>query len=219
MKSIRLTPDGFSLYYLHDNNDMRHVFHPAKENALITNEAPDFFKMDAASKKPLDIIIATHVPMLIPDVVFVKDKAKDYLQLQFDVAQFGESFDEILGRYRSLSFLTQNECSTLNELPCIPVFKSEVSIMYDFLKQQEENDAVMISINDSFADILAVQKGEPVLVNRTRHVENVDILYYTINCMQQMGLSSPTLFVQYFSKPNKKLNELLAQYLDNIIIL
>lgn len=218
-KSIRLTPDGFSLYGLQDDGSLTQAFYPSAENALVTNLAPDFFKFGAEESSLLDIIVATRLPMLIPNVIYEESKDTNYLRMQFDISQLGKSFNESIGRYRSLFFLTQNEYSSLNELNCKPVFKSEISLFYDFLLQQESEESVLLSLNETFADFIVVQKGEPLMVNRTTHIENVDILYYTINCMQQMGLSSPTLYVKQFGKPNKKLNDLLLQYLDNIILL
>lgn len=218
-KSIRLTPDGFSLYDLQDNGTQRQEFYASAENALVTNLAPDFFKFGTTEEEPLDIIVATRIPMLIPDIIYEKSKDTEYLRMQFDISQLGKAFNEPLGRYRSLFFLTQNEYSSLSELHCQPVFKSEISLFYDFLIHQESQESVLLSVNETFADFIVIQKGEPLMVNRTTHVENVDILYYTINCVQQMGLSSPTLYVKQFCKPNKKLNDLLAQYLDNIVIL
>ena len=218
-KSIRLTPDGFSLYGLPENGNLKQAYYPSTENALVTNLAPEFFGLEDNKQMALNIIVSTRMPMLIPDIIYDDAKDKDFLRMQFDISQFGQSFNDPLGRYRSLFFLTQNEYSTLRELNCIPTFKSEVSIFYDFLRQQDSTNTVFLSVNESYADFLVVQNGEPLLVNRTKHVENVDILYYTINCMQQMGLISPTLFIKHFGKSNKKLDDLLSQYLDNIIIL
>ncbi len=218
-KSIRLTPDGFSLYNLSEENGQHQAHYPISENALISNKAPVFFDFEKNTSQPIEIIVATRMPLLVPDIIYDASKDKDYLRLQFDISQFGQSYNESLGHYRSLFFLTQNEYSTLNELPCQATFKSEVSIFYDFLIHQQVDNAVLLSLNETFADFIAVQKGEPLLVNRTKHVEQVDILYYTINCMQQLGMESPTLFVQNFQSQNKKLNDLLSQYLDNIIFL
>jgi len=66
---------------------------------------------------------------------------------------------------------------------------------------------------------MAMHGGEPSFVNRLTRTENVDILYYTLNCMQQFGLASPTLFVQYFSDNNRKLNDLLKKYHQHVVIL
>ncbi len=218
-KSIRLAPNGFSLYRLQEGNNLQQVSYPTAENALITNKAPEFFGFEQGAPQPLDIIVATKTPLLIPEVIYREDKCKEFLQMQFDISQFGQSVSEPLGRYRSVSFLTQNEADTIRELNCLPNIKSEASLLYQFLVEQGKSDCVLLSVNETFADILAVQHNEPLLINRTKHVENVDLLYYTINSMQQLGLNAPTLFVNYFGKPNKKLNDLLAHYIDNIILL
>lgn len=218
-KSIRLTPDGFSLYEMQENGSLQQAHYPTAENALITNKAPEFFGMSNDSSQSVDVIIATKMPMLIPDIIFDESRVMDYLQMQFDISQMGKCFSEQLGHYRSLSFITQNESDTIRELPCQANCISEASLLYQFLLEQNMDEAVLLSVNDSFADILAMQHNEPLLINRTKHVENVDILYYTLNSVQQLGMRNPTLFVNYFGKANKKLNDLLAQYVDNIILL
>ena len=218
-KSIRLTPDGFSLYGEAKGDTLRHTYHANAENALLTLKAPEFFGLSADAEATLDVIVATRPPLLVPDVIFDESKVRDYLRMQFDISQIGEHFCDTLGHYRSLYFLTQNELTALSGLPCKLQYKSEATLLYQFLQSQGESNAVLLSVNDTFADILAVQNGEPLLVNRTTHVENVDLLYHTLNSVQQLGMADPTLFVHYFTKPNKKLNDLLARYLDHIIIL
>jgi len=218
-KSIRLTPDGFSLYGEEKGDSLRQAFHAAAENALVTLKAPEFFQFSEVEKPSLDVIVATRMPLLVPDVIFDESKARDYLRMQFDISQIGEHFCDTLGHYRSLYFLTQNELTSLSGLPYTLNYKSEATLLYQFLQSQGVSNAVLLSVNDTFADFLAVQNGEPLLVNRTTHVENVDLLYYTLNSVQQLGMANPTLFVHYFTKTNKKLNDLLSHYLDNITIL
>ena len=106
---------------------------PAGENVLLTTKAPEFFGMETATPQPIDIIVGTHVPMLVPDVIYDEAKAKDYLNMQFDITHYGQHFSDQLGHYRSLYFLTQNEYDTINHLPCIPHFISEGTLLYRFL--------------------------------------------------------------------------------------
>lgn len=217
-KSIRLTPDGFSLYKV-DGDEIQKKDFSNNQNVLITTEAPAFFNLDNQDLQPVDIVVATHPAMLVPDALYQEDKAQEYLKLQFDITQIGQHFSDQVSHYRALYFLTQNESSTINELRCVPKFKSEASLLYQFLSEQNVADCVMLSINDSFADVVVLHQNEPTLVNRITRMENVDILYYTLNCVMQFGLSEPTFFVHYFNKPNKKLNELLKQYHSNVIVL
>ncbi len=217
-KSIRLAPDGFSLFCLDEGGNLRQERYPAIENALISSKAPAFFPLDE-NKQSVDIVVATRIPLLVPEILYEDSKCLEFLKMQYDISQFGQSFSEPIGQYRSIYFLTQNENDTIRELPCTPHIVSEASLLYRFLIDQEKKDSVLLSINDTFADIIALQNESPLLVNRTLHVENVDLLYYTLNSVQQLGLTRPTLYVHYFSKSNRKLNNLLAQYIDNIILL
>ena len=218
-KSIRLTPNGFSLYKSDENGNVIVEHCQNTENVLLGKRASDFFHLDQTPYQPIDIIVATHAPMLVPDEIYDDTKAQQYLQLQFDTTHFGHHFSDQLNHYRALFFLTQNEYDTINQMACLPKFVSEATLLYQFLNTQTQADAVLLSINDSFADIIAMHKGNPSLVNRITRMQEVDILYYTLNCMQQFALSEPMLYVHYFYQPNKKLNDLLKNYHKNVTIL
>ena len=217
-KSIRLTPDGFSFYKISDN-ELEHRDFVNNQNVLITTEAPKFFDFGSQDIQPLDIVVATQPAMLVPDSIYSDDKAREYLKLQFDISQIGQHFSDQVSHYRALYFLNQNEYSTVNELKCLPRFVSEASLLYKFVSEQNQKDSMLLSINDTFADIIVLHQNEPSLVNRITRMENVDILYYTLNCVMQFGLSAPAIFIHYFSKTNKNLNDLLKQYHNNITIL
>lgn len=218
-KSIRLTPDGFSLYNLSESGKLESRSFPVSENALLTKEAPIFFNFKEASEQHIDVIVGTQTPLLIPDILYEEDKAKEYLRLQYDITQLGKYYCDSLGKYRSLYFLTQNEYATLSALPCSLHFISEASLLCNFLQDIDTSDSLLISVNESFVDIIMTHRNEPVLVNRIFHIEPVDVLYYTLNCIQQYALSEYRLYVQYFGKANKRLNDLLQQYHPNVIIL
>ncbi|MBO4488530.1 MAG: DUF3822 family protein [Bacteroidales bacterium] len=217
-KSIRLTPNGFSLFSLEDGRLKREDY-GNEDNVLLTQKAPAFFQLPDVTDTPVDVVVATHVPMLVPEVIFDESKTKEYLAMQFDVSQLGRAYSDQLGLYRSLYFLTQNECDTLDALPFKPVLKAEATILYDFLLHQSNGDAVLLSVNDGFVDYFAMHANAPALVNRSTRTDNVDVLYYSLNCMQQFGLSEPTFFVHYFNAPNRKLNDLLRQYHNKVEVL
>lgn len=197
---------------------MRREDYGNEDNVLLTQKAPAFFHLDA-SETPVDVVVATQVPLLIPEVIYDESKMKEYLAMQFDVSQLGRAYSDQLGLYRSLYFLTQNECDTLDALPFKPVFKGEATLLYDFLLHQSEEDAVLLSVNDGYVDYFAMHANAPAVVNRSTRTENVDILYCSLNCMQQFGLAEPTFFVHYFNTPNRKLNDLLRQYHNKVEVL
>lgn len=217
-KSIRLTPNGFSLFSSVDGQLKREDY-LNEDNVLLTQKAPVFFDLSEGSDHSLEVVVATHVPMLVPDVMYDDAKMKEYLAMQFDISQLGRAFADELGMYRSLYFLTQNECDTLQAVPFQPVFKSEAAILYDFLLHYAHGDAVLLSVNAGFVDYFAMHSNAPALVNRSTRTENVDVLYYSLNCMQQFGLAEPTVYVHYFDEPNKKLNDLLRHYHNRVEVL
>lgn len=218
-KSIRLTPDGFSLFRQTEGGGLERQDCPAGENALLTTLAPGFFGLCADNMQTIDVIVGTHVPMLVPDVIYDESRARDCLAMQFDLTHYGQHFSDTVGHYRSLYFLTRNEYTTVNQLPCIPHFVSECSLFYRFLRGRGEPEAMLLTVNDGYVDVMAVHGGEPSFVNRLTRTGEVDVLYYTLNGAQQFALESPTLFVQYFNKTNKKLNDLLVKYHPKVVFL
>lgn len=217
-KSIRLTPNGFSLFKQNHSEEIERADFLSTENVLITTKAPEFLSF-TDTIQTIDIIVATHVPMLIPDNIYDDSKAKEYLQLQYNITHFGQNYSDQLAHYRALYFLTQNENSTLNNMNCIPRFKCEATLLYDFLKNQETPESILLSINDTFADVIVIHKQEVMLINRLQSIENADILYYLLNYIKQFGLVDPSVFIHYFYNSNQKLNEFLGQYLSKLIIL
>lgn len=218
-RAIRLTPGGFSFYRQDSTGEMciRHCKYT--ENELITTCAPDFFEFENSDIRPLNVVMATRIPILIPDTLYDDSKSQDYLRLQYDLTHFAQHYSDQLAQYRALYFLEQQEHATLNNMACLPHFVCDATLLYRFLESRNLSDALLLSMNDTFADLIVLHKQEPVLINRLQHIDNMDILYHIINNIRQFGLTAPTIFVQYFYDKNPKLNKLLMQYLPDIIIL
>lgn len=218
-RAIRLTPNGFSFYKQDNAGNVTAKHYKNTENAIISTAAPDFFEFNPDKILPLDVITAIQVPMLIPDEHYDDSKACEYLRLQFDLTRFAQHYSDQLAHYRALFFLEQNENTTLNNMACLPRFVCETALLYQFLSGQNIPEAILLAMNDNFADLVVLHKQEPVLINRLTRVDNMDILYHILNTIKQFGLIRPNLYVHYFYEGNSKLNKLLIQYLPNVIIL
>jgi hypothetical protein len=217
-KSIRLSSDGFSLFDTDENGTLHRQDFQNGENVLLSAEAQKFFRLEN-SNDPLDIIVATHVPMLIPEIIYDDGKAKDYLSIQHDITHYGQHYSDRIGLYRALYFLTQNEHTTISSLPCQLRTVSEMTLFCQFLQEHNHPESMLVSVNDRFVDFLAMHDNQPSFVNRTFHTEAVDVLYYSMNSIQQFGFREPEIIVNYFCAPDKKLNELLQKYHQQVTIL
>lgn len=178
------------------------------DNTLITNEAPRFFN----HSDEINVIVAKHTPMLIPDEIYDPARNMEYLTLQFDTSHLGESFSDKNGIYQSVFFITKNEKDTLGRLTFHFNMVAETTMFYRFLCQQETNESLFISRNRDFTDILAVHKSEIILANRFNLVEPADTLYHIYNVITQFHLQNPALFLHYFAEEDKKLTSLLKTY-------
>ena len=213
-KSIRIAPDGFSLFK-RDGQRLVRKDYPYASDALITTEAPQFF----ADNDPVTVVSAHHIPMLIPDELYDPEKVKDCLNLQFDTSRLGSTFTDTMGRYKAVYFLTQNELDTLSRLPFPRETVAESTLFYQYLCEQEHDNALFVALNDKFTDVLAVQKKEPVLLNRFHLVEPADTLYYICNVLKQYNLHEPAVFLHFFCAENKKLLQLMKNCPAKTIIL
>ncbi len=217
-ESIRLSPDGFSLSDTDENGLMLRQDFRNGTNVLLSAEALKFFRVENRNE-PLDIIVATHVPMLIPEIIYDDGKAKEYLNIQHDITHYGQHYSDHVGLYRALYFLTQNEYTTVSSLPCPTHTVSEMTLFCQFLHEHNHPESLLISVNDRFVDFLAMHDNQPSFVNRTFHTEAVDVLYYSMNSIQQFGFREPEIIVNYFCAPDKRLNELLRKYHQKVTIL
>ena len=213
-KSIRIAPDGFSFYKQEGKREIRKDY-PLTSDALLSVEAPQFFTGD----EQVTVISAHYIPMLVPDELYNPGKVKDYLNLQFDTSRLGDIHTDTMGNYRAVYFLTQNEKDTLSRLPFSQEVVAESTLLYRFLCEQEHDNSMFVALNDGFTDVVAVQKKEPVLLNRFLLVEPADTLYYICNVIKQHNLHQPVVFMHFFGQENKKLIQLLKSCPVKTIVL
>ena len=214
MESIRIAPDGFSFY----KPDGRKTVSEAYANtsgALLSTEAPQFFG-DVAQ---VTVIAAQRIPMLVPAELYDPAKDRDYLALQYDIANLGATFTDPVGAYQAVYFMTKNEVDTLNLLPFPHQTQAETTLFYRFLCAQGNPAALFVAANSEHTDIVAEQKGEILLMNRFRPAEPEDTLYHVLNVIKQCNLRQPSLYLRQFGDGGRKLPQLLKTYNLNPIIL
>lgn len=213
-KSIRIAPDGFS-FYKEDGKRLTVKTFPHSSNALITTEAPSFFNPDTS----LDIIASQQVPMLIPTELFAPAKVTEYLALQFDTSRLGRAYNDPLGEYQAVYFLSQNVMDTIGRLPFTHQVVSETTLTFRMLQQLNAAAAISVGLNNGFFDVAVVHKGAPQLANRFPMTEPTDILYYLLNIIRQLNLRSPEVLLHFHEEADKKLLQLLKTYKLKPIIL
>lgn len=213
-KSIRLAPDGFSFFRRSGRQWTAKSF-SYKSNALVTTEAPAFF----GDTDCVNVVVARHIPMLVPAELYDAGKDSAYLNLQFDTSQLGESHADTLGIYRAVYFLTKNETDILRRLPFACNVVSEASLFFRFLQDRQTDQSLFLALNNGFVDILALNKGEVALLNRFQLVEPTDILCYIYNIMKQCNMRQPDVYLHFFAEEDKKLVQLLKSYHFNTNIL
>ena len=213
-ESIRIAPDGFSFYK--PDGDKTAVRHFANTSgALLSTEAPQFF----GDGTDVTVVVARHIPMLVPAELYDSAKDHEYLSLQYDISRLGATFADTMGAYKAVYFLTQNETDTLNRLPFPYKTVAETTLLHRFLCAQGNPTALFVAANHGFTDIVVTQKEEPLLVNRFSPAEAEDTLYHVLNIVKQYNLRQPALYLRQFGEEGRKLPQLLKTYNLNPVIL
>ena len=213
-KSIRIAPDGFS-FFKPSLRGLTVKSFPRTSDALLSTEAPQFF----GTEEKVTVIADQHIPMLVPTELYLPEKDRGYLDLQYDTSRLGATCTDDVGAYKAVYFLTQNEKDTLGRLPFPHETVSETTLLYRMLCECNAESAMFVAQNAAFTDIVAVHKGELLFANRFQLVEPVDTLYYICNVIQQFNLRQPQLYLHFFTEENKKLPQLLKTYKLNPVIL
>ena len=213
-KSIRIAPDGFS-FFKPSLRGLTVKSFARTSDALLSTEAPQFF----GTEEKVTVIAAQHIPMLVPTELYLPEKDRGYLDLQYDTSRLGATCTDDVGAYKAVYFLTQNEKDTLGRLPFPHETVSETTLLYRMLCECNAESAMFVAQNAAFTDIVAVHKGELLFANRFQLVEPVDTLYYICNVIQQFNLRQPQLYLHFFTEENKKLPQLLKTYKLNPVIL
>jgi len=213
-ESIRIAPDGFS-FYKTDGGRTAVKTYANTSGALLSTEAPQFF----GNVEQVTVIVAQHIPLLVPTELYDPAKDRDYLALQYDTANLGAAFTDQVGAYQAVYFLTQNEMDTLKLLPFPHQTLAETTLFYRFLCEQGNPSALFVAANAAYTDIVAVQKEEVLLMNRFRPADPEDTLYHVLNVIKQYNLRQPALYLRQFDDGGRKLPQLLKTYNLNLIIL
>ncbi len=213
-ESIRIAPDGFS-FFKPDGKKLKTRTYPKDSGSLLSTEAPLFFPLG----ETVTVVAARHIPMLVPEELYDPAKEREYLDLQFDTTQLGTIFTDQVGSYRAVYFLTRNETDVLGRLPFPRETVAETTLLYRFLCAHGSQPALCVALNDGYTDIVAVQKGEVVLMNRFRPAEPEDTLYHILNVIKQQNLRQPTVYLLSLYESGRKLPQLLKTYNLNPVIL
>ncbi len=203
-KSIRISPDGFSFCRIEGNKSKTADF-PVETGALITVEAERFF----TPGDQITVISATDSPLLIPTEIYDEYRVFDYLKLHTDTSLVAKTYTETIGEYTALCYLTQEKKNAIEKLGDSAVLRHESSLFFQFLKDSNCKEAVLVSQNPSFFDLMVVHKGSLQLLNRFMLSNAEDTLYYILNTMKQFKIKSPDIFIVRECRTADKVAELL----------
>lgn len=204
-KSIRISPDGFSFCKMENGKYHSIIFHN-DSNALLTVEAANFFSSDDL----IDVVLAENVPVLVPEEIFNSQMTIEYLKFQTDTSKIDKTIIDNFDNYIAISFISQDKANSLKKLPNKINIHIESSIFLKFLNDTNIANALFISQNQSYFDLLILQKKQLQLLNRFELDDTNDTIYYILNVIKQYGLKNPDVFIFDIDERGKPISDFLT---------
>lgn len=164
---------------------------------------------------PKMVVVASSVPVLVPDVQEFAQPAEKFLFLQNPDAEVGDVVEEKFQNYRVIYSVATSAAEKLSLLNIQPHYKHLLTASYNLLNSRfrdafEQNALVVFPTQNHFLLIL-FSKGELLVVNQFEHHSDADMLYYLLNVIAQFELKIEES-VLYFLYSDSKRDNFLKSY-------
>ena len=221
--SIRLTSDGFSLFVTDERNNLLSskkttfdIFNQSKEEIIEKLLQEQVLNINYQSVR---IIVETDYYSCFPESMLDEDHIYDLLHLQYHQIKPTDcmKYNLLLAWNAVLAFSIPKH---LNEV--LTEILPEVNLehhLYSFI-----NDKVALDTGQNFyiwlrnqtIDIVALEKGNLILINSYDYITKEDFVYHILNAAKQLSFDREECNLSiYNSDQQPELAELAAKYFRN----
>ncbi|MFZ4581670.1 MAG: DUF3822 family protein [Paludibacter sp.] len=223
--SIRIFPDGFSLYITDESNSLLSSKHGKINFAeLSANELNDVLRAELETETSFattEIIIETDCYTVIPQSLF---NADDYASLlQFQHPTYNLNSDKLLtNEILNHKAIVLYSCSNKLYETIMSIYK-DASIQHHlvtYLKTDYNNDCHLQVVNrNGKLDIIAYKNNNLQLAGTYEYKTDEDFLYQLTHVSEQLQLADSTYSVVISGKQiGAALETLLSKYIRNISV-
>lgn len=214
-KSIRITPNGFSLFKKEGEKKIAKKEYPGAIFGSIPQYATEFLNL--APEENFDLIANLTPPVLVPKHLFEENSLKRYLQMQFPIANQDHLFYEEISNYYAAYYLTDEVVNNLNRLNTPYKVIHQATLLFYHLPaiQNNINNSIILTVDDADFDIILLKKNKIHLINKYHFTENTDLLYYLLNIAKQFDIVLADVNILLISHQAKELAGMVKKYFPN----
>lgn len=160
----------------------------------------------------LTVIAANQIPILIPREIYDDDKKLEYFRVQNGKTPNETVHIDCIDDYVALYHLPYNIQDSIDRLPYRKTYLHETTLLAGFLKEHGDNNAVLISNNETFFDTIVVGNRKLQLVNRFPFNKPEDIIYYILYMTRLYKLTEPTAYILVHTKSGCNVADFLRKH-------
>jgi len=208
--SIRFRPDGFSLSFTDDqNNIITSRFVECKPFELSASALNDILQSQAEidnTASPLKVICEIRPYIFIPDDLFMPEHANTYLEFAGE-----KKTENNRTLYNQLNIWKTNNVFVLPEslyqaimqfAGNIPVQHHLTELIRAYALETVTSDTLFIYCNNDHIDVIVIKDRKPVLINSFKASTPEDIAYYALLFMQETGMNADTCKINVLNNSN-----------------
>lgn len=162
-----------------------------------------------------NVVVASSVPVLVPDVPEFAQPAEKFLFLQNETAEEGVVVEEKFQGYRVIYSVPKNAVAKLTALNIEPEFAHLLTVSYALMQSRLENAdtqrTLVVWPEEKHFLLAFFDKGVVQMVNRFEYASYADMLYYLLNVAAQYNVASTDTLLCFFY-PDKNRDEFLKNY-------
>lgn len=220
-KSIRLYPDGFSLFKKIGGKEAVSQDYPGTMISSLPGYISSFFPVTDTG--PVGVIVDVAPPVLIPEPLFDMESAPSYLKLQFETSGIGKILTDQLDPYISLYFIDKETDHILDKTEVDLEFVHQSTLFCRYIDSPNfsfsENSSFLLYIDKQYAGYCMFKEGKIQLINRFGYTTGYDILYHYLNILKQYRMETRQTRLFLYNTISKEYTELFKTYTPHITLI
>ncbi|OIP83914.1 MAG: hypothetical protein AUK44_03820 [Porphyromonadaceae bacterium CG2_30_38_12] len=221
--SIRIKPDGFSLYVLDNNQDL--VASKSEQIALTSYSTNELIEIFRSKLEPdllahdVEVCYETEIYTLVPNGIFEESAFSDLLHFQhpnFNPADTKIVKNTLPALKAWLLYMMPNSIyEAIKLINAHAVLKHPMTV---YLSEIPPINAVFVKNREGRMDVVVMQQELLMLANSYNQSTDEDFLYHILNTFETLQLDKNSLPVHiYGNEISESLLVLLRKYLRTVI--
>lgn len=217
--SIRIYPDGFSLFVCNENNEVLSTEHHYTEGGQL-EESFISLCSTLSDCQSVSLVMVTDFYTLIPATIFNPDKKNDFLRLQHpnltDTSEIFYTYYKHIDAILVYAFDKKNIKTVQSAFPEINI-QHHLHHLIENL-ETARGEQISLIIKSGSIDCLASRHNYIQLLNNFAFQTEEDIVYHVLNILHHLDFNHETTQITIYHENNKSINPIdkLKPYISKI---